>query len=360
MHSALVSIMMPAYNAERYIAEAIESVCTQTYSNWELLVVNDGSEDDTAQIVAQFTDPRIKLIHKENGGESSARNMALEHMGGELVAFLDADDLYLPHHLEVSTNYLHSHPDRDGVYTDGYHCDQNGTRLKSLSSRRRGPFEGRVFEEVVRASDVFGPPVCVVLRYGLIARFNLRFDTNIVIGPDWDFFTRYSDLAQFGYIDVHTCLYRVHQTNISVQVDLQRRAGYLAICREKAIKMENFKTCSLKTRTAVFYDLLINLLTGRPERQTTVTHWPEFTDLPAAEQAHLYRLMASKALLNGGNHPYISEWLRLSRKLNPADRKGTSLSALYNVSPRLCQLLLRAKTLVQSRDPQASPFWDIE
>ncbi len=116
----LVSIMMPAYNAEQFLAEAMESVLAQTYSNWELLVVNDGSTDDTAVIAAQFTDPRIQLIHKENGGESSARNMALEHSQGAFIAYLDADDAWLPHHLETLAGYLQAHPERDAVYADGW------------------------------------------------------------------------------------------------------------------------------------------------------------------------------------------------------------------------------------------------
>lgn len=352
--------MMPAFNAEQYIGQTIESVLAQSYPHWELIIVNDGSTDRTAQIAAQYTDPRIKLIHQPNGGESAARNRALRHMQGEFVAFLDADDIYLPQHLELTAGYLQTHPDIDGVYTDGHHCDRNGNLLQTLSSRRRGPFEGCVFEEVVRASDVFGPPVCVVLRYNIIARHDLRFDTSIVIGPDWDFFTHYSDFAQFKYIDQRTCLYRVHETNISIRTDLQRRALYLARCREKAIKIDNFKTCSLETRAAVFYDLLVNLLTGFPRRQSAITQWSQFQDLPAENQAQLLRLMVGRAVLKGIEQTYIEEWLRLSRQLNPADRRGMLLSALHNFSPLLCRLLLRAKTLARPNVQNRAPFSDFE
>jgi len=348
--------MMPAYNAEQFIGQAIESVLAQSYPYWELIIVNDGSTDSTADIAGRRTDPRIKLIHQPNGGESAARNTALRYMQGEFVAFLDADDIYLPHHLELTAGYLQTHPEYDGVYTDGYYCDQNGTRLQTLSSRRRGPFEGRIFEEVVRASDVFGCPVCVVLRHNIIARHNLRFDTSIVIGPDWDFLIHYSDFAQFRYLDQYTCLYRIHQTNISIRTDLQKRALHLAKCREKAIKMGNFKACSLETRAAVFYDLLVNLLTGFPKRQSAITQWPEFQDLPAENQALLFRLMASRAALKGGKHTYINEWLRRARKLNPADKRGALLSALYSISPRFCRLLLHAKNSTQPKAINTSPF----
>src|SRR5690606_26568582 len=124
-------------------------------------------------------------------------------------------------------------------------------------SRRRGPFEGRIFNEVVRASDVFGPPGCVVMRHELVAWRRLRYDTRIVIGPDWDFFIRYSDHATFGYVGERTYLYRVHQSNITAQIDHTRRAGFLALCREKAIGMVSFGACPVETQAAVFYELLV-------------------------------------------------------------------------------------------------------
>ena len=117
--SELVSIMMPAYNAEKHIAEAIESVLAQTYLHWELLVVDDGSTDKTAVIAEKYTDSRIKYIHKENGGEASARNVALDISQGAFIAYLDSDDVWLPHHLEITMSYLQRSPEMDAVYTDG-------------------------------------------------------------------------------------------------------------------------------------------------------------------------------------------------------------------------------------------------
>lgn len=361
MQENLVSVMMPAYNAAQFIAEAIDSILAQSYLQWELLVINDGSTDATADIVAQYSDPRIKLIHKENGGEASARNLALDHSQGEFIAYLDADDAYLPHHLSVMVAYLKSHPERDAVYTDGIHFDQDGKRSQSLSSRRRGPFEGRIFEEVVRASDVFGPPLCVMMRHKLVAEHQLRYDTRIVIGPDWDFFTRYADLANFGYIDDKTCLYRVHQTNISVQINMKRRAGYLAICRENAIKMPNFGHCSAEIRAAVFYDLLINLLDNNVEKQTAVLQWPQFKALPAVEQSRLLRLLAGETLLANSHHSALAgRWLDEARQLNPADKRSALLSTLYRINPALCKTVLRLKKTPNTAKNINPPLSDIK
>lgn len=360
MQRGLISVMMPAYNAEQYIGQAIESLLAQNYPDWELIVVNDGSTDRTAEIVTQFTDLRIKTFHQANAGEAAARNTALEKMQGEFVAFLDADDVYLPRHLEVMVEYLQTHPNYDGVYSDGYYIDQDGTPLKLLSSRRRGPFVGRIFEEAVYASNVFGPPACVVLRYNMIVQHNLIFDKNIVIGPDWDFFVHFADVGQFGYVDQHTCLYRIHQTNITAQVNLQRRALEIAKCRVKAIKMKNFQTCSVKTRSWVFYDLLINLLRGIPERQSDIVQWPEFRDLPPGQQAKLLRVMASRALIIGEKQNYITEWLHCSRRLNPLDLRGAWISLAYSLSPSLCRSFLRFKNR-HERDPlNTPPFADLE
>lgn len=352
----LVSIMMPAYNAAAYIGVAVESVLAQTYPHWELVLVNDGSTDETAVIAASYQDQRIRLIHQENGGEAAARNTALRHMRGELLAFLDADDLYKPHHLETAVAYLLHHPQHPSVYTDGHYIDQDGHVMQPLSSQRRGPFTGDIFEQVVRASDVFGPPTCTVLDRSIIVANNLSFDTDIVIGPDWDFLTQYAQFAPFGYVDQSTCLYRVHQSNITVQVDLERRALYTARCREKAIQLPRFADCSLATRSAVFYELLVEMLNGYPQRQTAVLTWPQFQDLPTTEQARLLRLMFREGLLRGIEPRYLNNWLQQARQQSPRDQRGTWLHRLYGLSPALCRFFLRAKDTVRPKGNVTSPF----
>jgi len=359
MTPGLVSVMMPAYNAERYIGQAIESVLAQRYSHWELIVVNDGSSDGTAGIVAGYKDPRIRVFHQKNQGESAARNRSLDEMRGQFVAFLDADDVFYPHHLELTVGHLQEHPQWDAVYTDGYHCDEEGNRLAPLSSRRRGPFTGDIFEELVRASDVHGPPTCVVLHRRPILEQDLRFDPEIVIGPDWEFMTRYAQWTQFAYLDDHTVLYRIHQTNISVRVGLQRRAIYIARCREKAFQLQRFRQCSLETQVAVFYDLLVNLLVGHPQRQQAIMEVTAFRSLPAVERARLLRLAAGRALSWDGDRAYVGQWLREAQALNPSDLRNVLLSSLYRLHPSLCRLFVRLRTLGQTPPLTAPPFSDL-
>lgn len=353
--------MMPAYNAEEYIGNAIDSVLAQIYPNWELVIVNDGSTDKTAEIISSYHDPRINTIHQENAGEATARNTALDQIQSDWIAFLDADDQFMPDHLEKTISFAQQHPEYDGIYTDGFHIDPQGNPLQSLSSRRRGPFEGWIFEQLVRASDVFGPPLCVILRKKIVDHNHLRFDPRIVIGPDWDFFTRYSEHANFGYLDRHTCLYRVHLTNITVQTGMQKRRQSLAICREKAINLPSFEKCSLNTRAYVFYDLLVNLLLGSPLQQERILENPGFTSLPNYEQARLLRLMASQTLLtNGDDSSYPGSWLEKAYHLAPSDQRGALLRHLFKLNPELCKLFLRFRRMSQNNPANQLPFEDLK
>jgi teichuronic acid biosynthesis glycosyltransferase TuaG len=116
-----ISIVMPAYNADRYIAESINSACAQTHTDWELIVVDDGSTDDTAEVVRELaaTDDRIKYVRQDNGGQASARNTGLRNASGDLVAFLDADDLWFPTKLELQVQALDAN-EADLVFSHGY------------------------------------------------------------------------------------------------------------------------------------------------------------------------------------------------------------------------------------------------
>ena len=110
MIDGLVSIIMPSWNTGRFIAESIESVINQTYANWELLIVDDCSTDNTNEVVRKFNDDRIKFFKNEkNSGAAITRNRALREANGEWIAFLDSDDLWLPKKLEHQILFMKKH-----------------------------------------------------------------------------------------------------------------------------------------------------------------------------------------------------------------------------------------------------------
>lgn len=353
----LVSIMMPAFNAAAYIQAAVESILAQTYPNWELLIVNDGSTDATAAILNLFHDQRIRIFEQPNRGEAVARNRALQEAQGEWLAFLDADDQFLSDYLEKALAFLKERPDLNAVYTDGLYIDSSGKVFGKLSDQRRGPFEGNLLEPLIRSSDVFGPPICVLVNRRVLTEHPTLFDERIVIGPDWDFFTQVAQYANFGYLDVITCRYRIHQTNITLQTGSHKRRESLTFCREKAIHLPGFSHCTQSTQEYVFYDLLINLLAGQPEVQNSVLQWAEFQQLPDVSQARLCRLLAMLILSKEGyDNGYAHIWLDKAYSLYPHDPKTRWLARLYALSPRLLTTLLQMRDRIRRTSIPDSPL----
>lgn len=129
----LVSIITPCFNAEKYIAETILSVRNQTYSNWELLITDDGSDDKSVKIINEFIklDNRIKLFKITNSGASVARNNSIEKSKGNFIAFIDSDDIWLPNKLELQLNFMIRN-EYNFTYTSYKRIDEAGKDLKTI------------------------------------------------------------------------------------------------------------------------------------------------------------------------------------------------------------------------------------
>jgi glycosyltransferase involved in cell wall biosynthesis len=123
------SVIIPAYNVERYIAATIQSVLNQTYQNFEIIIVDDASPDRVGEICQRFTDPRIKLIRQENRGVSGALNTGIRQAQGEYLAFLDGDDLWLPEKLEKHIEHLEKSPDVGVSFSRSSFIDDTGQPL---------------------------------------------------------------------------------------------------------------------------------------------------------------------------------------------------------------------------------------
>ncbi|MBK8368417.1 MAG: glycosyltransferase family 2 protein [Bacteroidetes bacterium] len=131
----MISIITPAYNAGNYIAETIESVLAQTYQNWELIIVDDGSTDNTADIVKSYlTDARIQYFYQKNGKQGKARNLAISHSKGTYLAFLDADDLWIPKKMQLQMQVIQTH-NVDVVFSQGWLFSENiNSKLKDFNA----------------------------------------------------------------------------------------------------------------------------------------------------------------------------------------------------------------------------------
>jgi glycosyltransferase involved in cell wall biosynthesis len=127
------SVVIPAYNQANYLIEAIQSVLDQTYGNFELIVVNDASPDETHQVVGQFVDDRIKyLLHEQNRGLPATRNTGIRASTGELIALLDADDYYHPNKLESHLNFYQEHSDIGATYNNRFELNYSAKTIRNL------------------------------------------------------------------------------------------------------------------------------------------------------------------------------------------------------------------------------------
>ncbi|CAG0937500.1 Putative glycosyltransferase EpsH [Thermoflexales bacterium] len=321
----LISVIMPVYNGARFLKKTLASLLAQTCGDWELIVIDDGSTDGTPELLAKYDDPRFVKIRKENGGEAQTRNVGLRQAKGEFIAFLDADDLYLPTALADMSAFLAAQPEYDALFSDGYLCDENERILSRLTEHRSGIYTGNILEALVLTADVLTVPVCTLTRRAVIQQHQVEFDEQLVIGPDWDFWIRLARYARFGYLDKPTCLYRVHLTNITRTSGAQKRQKDLVYGRLKVLNAEWFPELSLPTRQKFFYALLNDLLSNQAAQQQEIFNHPNFQALPAPDRASLLRQVGTYQLLNRIAPDFALQCLRHAVELNPADRKSRFL-----------------------------------
>ena len=183
-----VSVLIPAYNAAPYIAETLDSVFAQTFSRYEVIVVNDGSPDteELERVLAPYLD-RIVYLKQENGGPSAARNTAIRKAHGAYVATLDSDDLWLPEYLAVQMGFLAANPEFDLVYTDAWLFGD--TELAGRRYMQGSPSNGPVTFESLLVYETSIITTCVVMRRQAVIDAGL-FDENFIRCEDFDLWLR--------------------------------------------------------------------------------------------------------------------------------------------------------------------------
>lgn len=199
----LVSIVMAAYNSAPYTAEAIRSVTGQTYPHWELHIINDGSKDNTAEVVRPFLDdPRIIYHEQENRGQASAKNRGLRAARGEFIAFLDADDKWSLDKLEKQLPVFVAHPEAGLVHTNVMLITESG---EPLGSPQRSYPQGWISGDLLVDNRVNG--MASILRRECLDQVGI-FDESLSMGIDYDLWLRISARYQILYLDEVTYFYR--------------------------------------------------------------------------------------------------------------------------------------------------------
>ena len=220
-----VSIVTPTYNRARFIGQAVESVLAQTMPDWELLLVDDGSTDNTREVVEPYlADPRIHYFYQPNQGQSIARNNALEKARGDFIGFLDSDDLWCADKLEQQLALFENHPDVDIVHGDENMIDEQGQETSRENMRR---YSGRITPQLLADNSV--SITTALVRRGCFDEMG-GFQASHGVADDYDLWLRFSSRYRFHYEPGIVAAYRVMPDQISS--DKRRRFA----ANEKIIK----------------------------------------------------------------------------------------------------------------------------
>src|SRR3990170_628175 len=201
-----VSVIIPAYNSAQFIGEALQSVFAQTFKDYEILVVDDGSTDHTRKIISEYGD-KIKYIFQENAGPAKARNRGIIDAVGIYVAFLDADDLWLPTKLEKQVSMFRQDPELAMVFTENSSFNENGVLHTSVGKRKR-LMKGNIPRNIFLRSGVATPTVMV--RKEIFNEVGL-FEEELYMGEDDNMWVRIAANFKVELIDEPLVKVRYHQ-----------------------------------------------------------------------------------------------------------------------------------------------------
>jgi glycosyltransferase involved in cell wall biosynthesis len=237
-----VSIVFPAYNAMAYLPQAYQSALAQTFTDYEILIVNDGSSDNIEEWVNQITDPRVRYIPQKNQGAQGARNTGIYNAQGEYVAFLDADDLWEATKLEKQVRLLDENPEVGLVDTWITLIDREGN---SKGWVHASTAEGQIWSEIIQEPTI----ICgssPMIRRECFDHVGV-FDPRLRYAGDWDLWIRIASRYAFAVVKEPLVRYRIHPQNTS-----KNCRGMARDCRtviERAFESASPELMSLKNKT---------------------------------------------------------------------------------------------------------------
>jgi glycosyltransferase involved in cell wall biosynthesis len=214
-----ISVIIPAYNSEKTIKTTIDSVLNQTFTNFELIVINDGSTDSTLDIVSQIQESRIKVLSFENAGGNVSRNRGLHQAVGEFVSFLDADDIWTPEKLASQVKALQANIDAKVAYSWTDYIDENG---KFLVSGNHITVNGDVYERLLVSNFLENGSNPLIDKESLVELGG--FDESLKAAQDWDMWLRLAAKYSFICVPAVQILYRVSASSLSSNLARQEQA----------------------------------------------------------------------------------------------------------------------------------------
>ncbi|MBD2167457.1 glycosyltransferase [Calothrix membranacea FACHB-236] len=261
----LISVIIPAFNSEKTIKKTIESVLQQTFTDFEVIIINDGSSDSTLEIVQKINDSRITVYSFDNAGANVSRNRGLYYAKGEFVSFLDADDMWSLDKLESQLKLLQIHPESSVAYSWTNYIDDKSQFL------RRGSYivaTGNVYPNILLVNFLENGSNPLIRKQALNVIGG--FDESLGACQDWDIYLRLATNYQFVCVSSPQILYRVTPSSLSSNV-MQLENACLTVI-EKAFNQAPSYLQYLKRHSLsnIYKYLLYKALEGTPKRSKTI------------------------------------------------------------------------------------------
>jgi glycosyltransferase involved in cell wall biosynthesis len=213
-----VSVIIPTYNRADMLGDAIQSVISQTYQDWEMVIVDDGSTDNTEELVKEIKEPRINYIFQENKGQPGARNTGIRNACGEYITFLDSDDLFMPYKLGSQVTMLDENMDTGWIGGGYFEVDRQLNIIREMQPWLTQP-NLDLKEWLFHCSTL---PSTVMIRREWLIKSGL-FDEQFKANEDWDLFLRLSYMGcQMAWRKEPLCKYRIHSGNLIKDVLLMK------------------------------------------------------------------------------------------------------------------------------------------
>jgi glycosyltransferase involved in cell wall biosynthesis len=284
----VISVIIPVYNAEATIRETIQSVLNQTFSDFELIVINDGSQDSTLEIISNIPDPRIKVFSYPNSGPQKSRNRGIKKATGDYLAFLDADDLWTPDKLDAQFQALEAHPEAAVAYSWTNWVDEKGQFW------RRGTYisaSGDVQAKLLLI-DFIGSGSNPLIRRQALEKVG-NFDESLVGGQDWDMWLRLAAYYPFAVVPKPQVLYRKSLTSNSWSNNVERQEKGFKNVMAKALEQapESIKSLRGDIISNRYKCLVVDALERPSSRQRGLTAarflWIALSNDPSLLQARV-------------------------------------------------------------------------
>ncbi|MBD1806885.1 glycosyltransferase [Microcoleus sp. FACHB-SPT15] len=262
----IISVIIPIYNGERTIRKTIESVLNQTFTDLEIIAINDGSKDSTLEIINDVLDSRLKVFSYPNAGVAASRNRGLALATGDYISFIDADDLWTPDKLEAQFKALQANPQAAVAYSWTAWIDESGQFLRPGGNIT---VNGSAYEKLLLRDFVESGSNPLIRRQALAEVGS--FDQSVTPAEDWDMWLRLAAQYEFVTVPSAQILYRVYPGSASFNVWKMETASLKVIEKTFAQAPESLQHLKKKVLGNRYKYLTLKAIEGTPERKRGLT-----------------------------------------------------------------------------------------